>query len=165
MFIFSGKRFVLLSVLVLACNHAADAKANPRAMSQGQYTAYLQQLDLALPIWEEQLQRLDTDKIANMPYKDGKFIMDQKELAMHEINDVRNWIRQEHASPRASHQLMMAIGLGSILDDFENLASLLLQTPWSDGAQSLFPQISGFRLRLLNHMLAGVEALELRHCK
>jgi hypothetical protein len=163
-------RLIWMPVLIFVafCGSAADVK-DQRLMSNVEYIAYLDRLSLVLPRWGERIKQIDAAKLPNISYSLGKSVMDQRSLALTELGHLRVWIDQDRTSPKVSRQLAISNGLGSIYDGFGALSEMLVGVPqansWFKDLDSLYAEIGGFRIALMNHVLAGVEKLEAKGCR
>jgi hypothetical protein len=139
-------------------------------MSNTEYTGYLNRLELVLPKWEDRIGRVDAEKLSGISYQTGKMVMDERQLVLMQFANIRTWIREEHESPKVSRELAISVALGSVFDGFGDISAMLpgnseVNAWFGNDPKALFGEIGEYRIRLSNHVQAGIERLEAKNCR
>jgi hypothetical protein len=165
------RRFFLVACLAVIAGFPAVIPAqqplqpDARLMSDAEYRAILTQIEATLPKWETLLKGIDPEKSPQIPYFQGKLLVDKRDLGLMEIGNIRVAIAETRRKRTIRGELALQGGLevlsnvgGQIVDledaGASNLADLLKYEPESETLSN----------RVLNDALARVELLEKGTC-
>jgi hypothetical protein len=166
------RRFLLVACLAVIAGFPAAIPAqqslqqsDTRLMTDAEYRVLLTQIEAILPKWETLLKSIDPEKSPQISYFQGKLLVDERDLGLMEVGNIRVAIAETRRKRTIRGELALQGGLevlsnaGQQIVDAEdagasNLTDLLKYVPESDTLST----------RVLNDALARVEILEKGAC-
>jgi hypothetical protein len=155
----------VLPLLVLSVISVMPAlAADNHLMSDADYKSFLTEVEAKLPAWEAALKRIDPAK-TSASYTVGKEIVYYRNLAMREID----YVRQSLAKQRAKHTVSGELSLDGFLRGVYDAMSSVVAMEVAGGVtasnlDSYFAEIGGLNMRIGNDVQARVELLEKGTC-
>jgi hypothetical protein len=140
--------------------HAAD----DRLMSDADYKKFLVEVEAKLPAWEAELKRIDPAK-TSASYTVGKNIVDYRDLALREIDYVRQSLAKQHAKHTVSGELSLDGFLRGVYDAMSSVVEMeVAGGVTASNLDSYFTEVGGLNIRIGNDVQARVELLEKGTC-
>ena len=100
------------ALLLLLGTLSAVSQAQPadtRLMSDPDFKAFLLQVEVALPKWEKDLKSIDAEKVGQISYSRGKSFLDQRDLGLTEISNIRLYISKQRVKRTVSGELVWCL--------------------------------------------------------
>jgi hypothetical protein len=159
-----------LSAMVVVFFFAITAQsqaqtADNRLMTDADFKAFLIQVETALPKWETALKNIDLEKVPQISYSKGKSIIDQRDLGLMEIANIRVYLPKLRAKRTVTGELALSGFMQSLFDIGEEIV-------WEEDFSGLTlthlekeaPEFSALEIRIGNDVNARVALLEKGLC-
>jgi hypothetical protein len=163
---------------LLWCAAAARAQPTPqhedlslpqlsdkRLVSDADFKIILHQIEAVLPIWDSQLNSIDLEKVPEISYARGKSIVEQRDLGLMEIGNIRTYAAKLQAKRTVSGEL-------ELWEFLQSLSDIGGEIVWQETVNCLTlssiekyePQLNELSMRTGNDVLARVALLEKGRC-
>jgi hypothetical protein len=129
------------------------------------YKTFLLQVEAAIPKWETELKNIDLEKVPQISYSRGKSIVDQRDLGLVEVSNIRTYIALQQHKRSVSGELALFGFLQSLYDIGQEIV-------WEEDFSGLTlthfekyaPELSSLEIRINNDAMARVALLEKSTC-
>jgi hypothetical protein len=167
--ILAGMNRTLTSMLVVfLCAFTILSQAqvkDERLMTDADYKTFLLQVEAAIPKWETELKNIDLEKVPQISYSRGKSIVDQRDLGLVEVSNIRTYIALQQHKRSVSGELALFGFLQSLYDIGQEIV-------WEEDFSGLTlthfekyaPELSSLEIRINNDAMARVALLEKSTC-
>ena len=153
-------------LLCVPCALSQPKSTDVRLMSDTDYKSLLLQIETELPRLEVMLKNINDNTVSQISYSAGKSILDQRNVGLMQISDIRDFINMQ----RRKRTTYGELALKGFLDSLFNAE---LQIMWSESANGLTlsdfdkyaPQMDAFSARIGIDALARVQLLEKGTCQ
>lgn len=169
-YILAGMNRILCSAMavVFLCAITAQSQSSTtdkRLMTDANFRVFLTQVESALPKWETELKSIDLEKVPQISYSKGKSIMDQHDLGLVEVANIRVYLPKLRAKRTVSGELALSGFMQSLFDIGEEVV-------WEEDFSGLTlthlekdaPELSALEIRIMNDLIARVALLEKGTC-
>ena len=160
------KQFVAYIALWCAFSVGSQAQAtDTRLMTDADYKTFLLQVETALPKWETALKNIEPEKDERISYSLGKVIVDNRNLGLLQISNIRQFIAKQRDKRTVYGELALQgflEGLFNAMDttvEFEIIGGLTLSN-----LEKFAPELSAFIRSIANDAMARVALLEKGTC-
>jgi hypothetical protein len=160
------KQNVIFVVFLCAFGVVSQAQVNDkRLMSDADYKTFLLQVEVALPKWEMALKNIDPEKDSEIPYSLGKSIVENRDVGLMEIGEIRIRVAKLRVKRTVSDELALYNFLQSLHDsiDEEGAIEAIANLTLSD-LKKFASELSALRMRIGNDVIARVALLEKGTC-
>jgi hypothetical protein len=134
-------------------------------MNGSEYRQFLQQVDALLPQIEAELKGIDLSAFPQLSYANGKFISDQRELALREVEYSRLWVSKQRIKRSISGEL----ALKGFLDSLWGLEGDIIWTEDFTGLhlthlEMFAPEFGQLQIQIANDVIERVALMEKGVC-
>jgi hypothetical protein len=142
----------------------AQASDN-KLMTDADYRAFLLRVEVALPIWETALKGIDPEKDSRISYALGKAIVDEKNLSLIEVGNVRQFVAKQRVKRTVYGELALHGFLESLYSAMGDLVTLEIAGGLTlSNLEKYAPEIGALTGSIANDVFARVALLEKGTC-
>jgi hypothetical protein len=156
----------VFAMLLCAFSAVSQGQVNDkRLMTDADYKKFLLQVELALPKWETALKTIDPEKDERISYSLGKSIVNERDLGLMEIGNIRLYVAKQRVTRTVSGEL----GLLAFLQSLYGAMSAVVMLEIAGGLtlsslEKYAPELGALDASLGNDVFARVAQLEKGTC-
>lgn len=165
----AGKsRALSATLVVLLCASRVVSQSqvsDNRMMTDADYKTFLLQVEAEIPKWETALKNIDPETDSRIPYALGKSIVENRNIGLMNIGDIRTRVAKLRVKRTVSDELGLSLPLQSLSDSIEDEVNIeaIANLTLSD-LEKFAPELTTLRLRIGNDVIARVALLERGTC-